>query len=210
MNFDGDTVGGPAKGMEAVIGDWSVAEREGARGLMVDGSHWRNGTPSINIVDQAKRLYGERYAEFLDGVRAFAFFPLVVAEQEPPAGDVRMSIRFYPIAGQIDQGAGIAFGIQPDGTYSGVRANALENNILWFKVVRGKRTLIDTIRNTPTASRTWHTLAVTLRGLEMNVELDGASKFHKTLDAPPHGRVGLWSKADSQVLFDDFRVDGLK
>jgi len=29
------------------------------------------------------------------------------------------------------------------------------------------------------------------------------------LDAPPVGRVGLWSKADSQVLFDDFQVKPL-
>lgn len=43
---------------------------------MVDGSKWRQGTPSASLADQAKRLYGERYAEFLDGVKAFAFFPL--------------------------------------------------------------------------------------------------------------------------------------
>jgi len=33
--------------------------------------------------------------------------------------------------------------------------------------------------------------------------------FEKTLDAEPVGRVGLWSKADSQVLFDDFTVKRL-
>ena len=210
MSFDADPVGGPASGVEAVIGDWIVAEREGARGLMVDGSHWRSGTPSVSLADQARRLYGDRYAEFLDGVRAFAFYPLAVVQQDPPEGDVRMSVRFYPFAGKIDQAAGIAFGIQPDGSYVSVRANALEDNILWARVVRGKRTIIDTIRNTPTPTRTWHTLTVTLRGFEMDVELDGANVFHKTLDAVHHGRVGLWSKADSQVLFDDFRVEQLR
>jgi hypothetical protein len=43
----------------------------------------------------------------------------------------------------------------------------------------------------------------------MNVELDGVNRFRKILDAAPRGRVGLWSKADSQVLFDDFRVQSL-
>ena len=33
--------------------------------------------------------------------------------------------------------------------------------------------------------------------------------FEKTLDAVPTGRVGLWSKADSQVLFDDLLVEHL-
>jgi hypothetical protein len=34
-------------------------------------------------------------------------------------------------------------------------------------------------------------------------------RARKTLDAAPTGRVGLWSKADSQVLFDEFRVEKL-
>ena len=202
-------MGNSAKGIEPIVGDWLIAEREGARGLLVDGTRWRNGTPSASLADQARRLYGERYAEFLDGVRAFAFFPLAVVQQEPPAGNLRLSVRFYPISGKIDKAAGIAFNIQPNGSYAAVRANALEDNLLWFKVVRGKRTLIDTVRGTETPSRTWHTLAIILRGRDMRVELDGKQRFQKTLDALPKGRVGLWSKADSVVLFDDFNVEAL-
>ena len=93
--------------------------------LKVDGSKWRDGTPSANLADQAKRLYGDRYAEFLDGVKAFAFFPLAIAREAPPPRDIRVRLRFYPLAGKIDQAAGIAFGIQTDGSYLGVRANAL-------------------------------------------------------------------------------------
>jgi hypothetical protein len=209
LTFDKDEVGSPGAGVEAVIGDWRVGESAGARGLMVDGSRWRNGTPSANLADQARKLYGDHHAEFLDGVKAFAFFPLALVQQPPPSGDLRLSIRFYPIAGRIDQGAGIAFGAQPDGSYWGVRANALENNILFFHVVRGKRTVLDNVRNTPRASKTWHTLVATFRGKQLTVELDGKQYFQKTLDAPPTGRVGLWSKADSQVLFDEFRVERL-
>lgn len=209
LTFDKDEVGGPAAGIEAVIGDWRIGEAGGARGLMVDGSRWRNGTPSANLADQAKKLYGDHYAEFLDGVKAFAFFPLALVQQTSPGGDVKLSIRFYPIAGRIDQGAGIAFDAQPDGSYWGVRANALENNILFFHVVRGKRTVLDNVRNTPTATKSWHTLVATLRGKQLTVELDGKRYFEKTLDAAPTGRVGLWSKADSQVLFDEFRVERL-
>jgi hypothetical protein len=192
-----------------VVGDWYIAELTGARGLKVDGSKWRSGEPSANLADQAKRLYGDRYAEFLDGVKAFAFFPLAVWKGDPPAGDVRISVRFYPEAGKIDQAAGIAFGVAPDGTYWGARANALEDNLLFFRVVKGRRTVIDTIRNVSTPSRTWHTFAIELRGKQLSVELDGRKRFDKTLDAVPAGRVGLWSKADSQVLFDDFAVTSL-
>jgi hypothetical protein len=76
ISFNDDKPGGPPAEFEAVIGDWSVAELGGQRGLMVDGGKWRHGTPSASLADQAKRLYGDRYAEFLDGVKAFAFFPL--------------------------------------------------------------------------------------------------------------------------------------
>ena len=198
-----------ADGIEPVIGDWSIAEAGGAKGLMVDGTHWRNGTPSVSLADQAKKLYGDRYAEFLDGVKAFAFFPLAIVSAPPPAGDLRMSIKFYPIAGKIDQGAGIAFGVQPDGSYWGVRANALEDNLLYFHVVKGKRTVLDVVRDVPTPTKQWHTLVVTLKGKQLAAELDGKPRFTKTLDAVPTGRVGLWSKADSNVLFDEFRAEPL-
>lgn len=209
MTFDAEAVGEPSAVFEGVVGDWYVAEQSGARGLEVDGGKWRNGTPSANLADQAKRLYGDRYAEFLDGVKAFAFFPFAVFKSDPPKGDLRISVRFLPLAGKIDQAAGIAFGVAPDGTYFGIRANALEDNILYFRVVKGKRTVIDDIRNVPTPTKVWHTLAVELRGQHVSAELDGKKRFEKTLEAVPVGRVGLWSKADSQVLFDDFKVESL-
>jgi hypothetical protein len=204
--FDGETVGGPSSAFEAVVGDWRVAQAGGATGFEVDGSKWRDGIPSSNLADQAKRLYGDRYAEFLDGVKAFAFYPLAIYKEPPPAGDMRVSVRFYPIAGKIDQGAGIAFGITPSGSYHGVRANALEDNLLYFTVTKGKRNVIDTVRNVPTPTRAWHTLVLELRGKSLVVKVDDATRFEKTLDSVPVGRIGLWSKADSQVLFDDFEV----
>ncbi|MFO0646430.1 MAG: hypothetical protein U0326_09350 [Polyangiales bacterium] len=87
-----------------------------------------------------------------------------------------------------------------------MRANALEDNLLFFRVVRGRRTIVDTVRGVTTSTRAWHTLAVTIRGRHLVAELDGTRRHERDLDAPPSGRVGLWSKADSQVLFDDFEV----
>jgi hypothetical protein len=204
VNFDKDAVGAPPADFEPVVGDWYVAEKNGARGLLVDGGKWRQGTPSASLADQAKRLYGERYAEFLDGVKAFAFFPLAVYKGDCTGQDLVLSVRFYPIAGRIDQGAGIAWSVAPDGSYFGVRANALEDNMLFFRVVRGKRTILENVRGVSTSTRAWHTLKVTLRGKALSAELDGKQRLKRELDAPASGRCGLWSKADSQVLFDDF------
>ena len=206
VTFEHDATGGPAAQFEAVVGDWRVADVAGAHGLFVDGAQWRQGTPSATLADQARRLYGDRYAEFLDGVKAFAFFPLAVWQGECPTGDLNLSVRFWPQAGRIDQAAGLVWSVAPDGSYTGVRANALEDNLLFFQVVRGKRTILETVRGVSTPSRTWHVLGVTLRGHAMSVRLDGREILAREIDAPAQGRCGLWSKADSQVLFDDFTV----
>src|SRR5262249_5021431 len=113
LTFDHDPAGQPPSTFEPVVGDWYVTDLAGARGLMVDGSRWRQGVPSANLADQARRLYGERYAEFLDGVKAFAFFPLAVYTGECPSGDLALSVRFFPQAGRIDPGGGLAWSIAP-------------------------------------------------------------------------------------------------
>jgi hypothetical protein len=205
LGFNAEKVGGPAASFEAVIGDWYIGQADRQTGLMVDGTRWRQGTPSANLADQAKRLYGDRYAEFLDGVKAFAFFPLAVWTGDC-AGDRKLSVRFYPIAGRIDQAAGIVYDAQKDGSYWGVRANALENNLLFFKVVKGKRSILDNIRGVETATRTWHTLELTIKATDLTAKLDGTERLHRALEHAPTGRCGLWSKADSKVLFDDFTV----
>lgn len=210
VDFNAQTVGGPSTDFEAVVGDWYVAQAAGARALRVDGSRWRQGTPSASLADQARRLYGDRYAEFLDGVRSFAFFPLAVYRGTALAANFRASVRFYPQDGRIDQAAGIAFDIQPNGNYLTVRANALEDNILFCRVLRGRRSIVETIRNTPTSTRSWHTLVVSVRGRRLTADLDGVPRMARDLESVPTGRLGLWSKADSQVLFDDFRIDRLE
>jgi hypothetical protein len=206
VSFDADALGGPAAELEPVIGAWYVAEDGGQRGLRVDGAKWQQGTASDALVAQAERLYGPKGPEFVGGVKGAASFPLAIWTREPPKGDLGISVRFYPEAGKIDQGAGIVFGVAADGSYWGVRANALEGNLLFFHVVRGQRTVLGDVREVPTPSKTWHTLALEIHGRRILAMVDGEKRLEKTLTATPAGLVGLWSKADSQVLFDDFTV----
>src|SRR4051812_44083292 len=78
VTFDEDKAGGPPKSFEGVVGVWYAGEADGKKGLMVDGTRWREGTPSANLADQAKKLYGDRSTEFVDGVKPFASFPLAI------------------------------------------------------------------------------------------------------------------------------------
>jgi hypothetical protein len=60
------------------------------------------------------------------------------------------------------------------------------------------------VRNTPTASRQWHELKVRIAGTKVEGYLDGQRYLEHTLAEPVSGRIGLWSKADSHVYFDEF------
>lgn len=133
---------------------------------------------------------------------------LAVLRQGAPPGNVRVSVRFQALDGAIDQAAGIAFAIG-EGSYLAVRANALEGGLALFKFVSGKRKIIENLRDVPVSSKAWHTLSIELRGAKLDVFLDGQRKLERTLDAAPSGALGLWSRADSKVVFDDFTVTPL-
>ena len=60
--------------------------------------------------------------------------------------------------------------------------------------------------NTPTPTRQWHDLKVRIAGPKVAAYLDGKLYLEHTLTEPVSGRIGLWSKADSHMYFDDFTV----
>src|SRR5262249_3538042 len=151
-------------------------------------------------------LYGDRYAEFLDRVQAYAYFPYVVAKDVADFRDGEISVRFEGISGRIDQGARILFNLKPNGDYLTVRANPLENNLVLWKFEKGKRSSVKWIRNTPTPTRQWHDLKVHIAGPKITAYLDGKRYLEHVLPEPVSGRIGLWSKADSHMYFDDFTV----
>ena len=62
--------------------------------------------------------------------------------------------------------------------------------MLFFRVVHGKRTVLETVRNVQTPTRTWHTLAVDAPRQARRVELDGKERLKRELEAPPAGRSG--------------------
>ena len=49
-------------------------------------------------------------------------------------------------------------------------------------------------------------LQVRIAGATVEGYLDGKLYLEHTLPEPVAGRIGLWSKADSHVYFDDFTV----
>lgn len=205
--FGSETVGAEPKSLAAVVGNWIVVDDSGHKRLSVNGSKWAQGQPSAGLADKARALYGERYAEFLDNVRSYAYFPISVASAPMDFREGTITVQFKGVAGRIDQAAGILFNVQPNGDYLTLRANCLEDNLVLFKYERGSRSSVKWVRNTPTPSGQWHELKLTVAGKRVDGWLDGVHYLTHDLPAPVSGRVGLWSKADSVVYFDDFRVE---
>src|SRR5215469_7136400 len=87
-----------------------------------------------------------------------------------------------------------------------VRANPLENNLVLWKFEKGKRSSVKWIRNTPTATHQWHDLKVRIAGTKVEGYLDGKLYLEHVLSEPVSGRIGLWSKADSHMYFDNYTV----
>jgi hypothetical protein len=206
IDFSSENVGAEPKSFLSVVGVWRVETDEGKKVLVVDGRQWKEGQASAGLADKARALYGERYAEFLDRVQAYAYFPYVVAKDVDDFHNGEISVRFEGISGRIDQGAGILFNLKPNGDYLTLRANPLENNLVLWKFEKGKRSSVKWIRNTPTATRQWHDLKVRIAGTKVEGYLDGKLYLEHVLSEPVTGRIGLWSKADSHMYFDNYSV----
>ena len=206
VDFSDETVGAEPKSFVGVVGVWRIEADGNNKVLVVDGRQWKEGQTAAGIADKARALYGDRYAEFLDRVQAYAYFPYAVAKDVADFRNGEISVRFEGISGRIDQGAGILFNLKTNGDYLTVRANPLENNLVLWKFEKGKRSSVKWIRDTPTATRQWHDLKVRVAGTKLEAYLEGKRYLEHVLPAPVSGRVGLWSKADSHMYFDDYTV----
>lgn len=134
-------------------------------------------------------------------------FPLAIAK-EGTWKDVALSVRARPVSGKVDQAFGLVWRYQNEDNYYIARCNADEDNCAIYHVVRGSRRPFQS-RNVRVASKTWHDLKVEAIGDHFTVWYDG----QKVLDAKDRtfqdaGRVGLWTKADSVVQFDDLSIEG--
>lgn len=204
IDFSDKTVGAEPKSFLSVVGVWRMETEANKKVLAVDGRQWKEGQSSAGIADKARALYGERYAEFLDRVQAFAYYPYAVFKEVSDFRNGEITVRFEGLSAQIDQGAGILFNLKPNGDYLTVRANCLENNLVLWKFEKGRRSQVKWVRDTPTATRQWHDLKVRIAGAKVEAYLDGKLYLEHTLPEPVSGRIGLWSKADSHMLFNDF------
>ena len=140
-------------------------------------------------------------------------FPLAILD-DIVSEDLDMSVRFRPVTGRVDQAAGLVWRYRDANNYYIVRANALEGNVVLYKVQNGKRAdlpLKGTGRTygkkTDVPKNAWSQLGVTARGPLFTVSINGLGLYQvEDTTFTGAGKVGVWTKADSVTYFDDFTI----
>jgi hypothetical protein len=177
VDFKGEMPGAPSSQFGPTLGNWHIDK---------DGS---------TIVYAA------------DGREKGTAFPVSILKGFENFRRGSIEATFKPISGKEDQAAGIAFNVKSTGDYLVVRANALEDNLILFKVEKGRRSSLNEVNNVPTPSGRWHDLKVVINGKKIEGYLDGKKYFEYTYKANISAGIGLWSKSDSYVFFDKFMVE---
>src|SRR5215467_9263176 len=132
-----------------------------------------------------------------------ATFPVCIKD-DTSLRDGFVEVKFKPVSGKEDQAGGVIWRCKDKDNYYISRANALEDNVTIYHTVNGKRSEKKRI-NTKVVSGQWHTLRVDFKDNYFVVTFDGKKAFTWKDDTiKDAGKVGVWTKADSTTLFDDF------
>lgn len=135
-----------------------------------------------------------------------ALFNLCVAD-DTSYKDVEVIVAFKAMKGVNDQGGGVCWRYQDANNYYIARMNPLEDNYRLYRVVAGKRIQLATKEDLKVLVGTWHTLTITMVGDHIECSLDGKKHLEAKDDTfTKTGKVGLWTKADAQTYFDDFKI----
>jgi len=132
-----------------------------------------------------------------------ATYPVCIKEHTR-VKDGFVEVKFKPVSGKEDQAGGVIWRCQDADNYYIARANALEDNVTIYHTIKGRRVSFKNV-NEKVASGVWHTLRVDFEANNLSVTFDG-KKVIEANDDSLHdaGKVGVWTKADSVTLFDDF------
>ncbi len=135
-----------------------------------------------------------------------ATFPVCI-QTNARIKDGFVEVKFKPVSGKKDQAGGVIWRCQDADNYYVARANALEDNVTIYHTIQGKRVSFKNV-SIKVPPGVWHTLRVDFEGNRFVVTFDGEEVIEAQDNSfTEAGKVGLWTKADSVTLFDDFSYE---
>ena len=196
-----------AQGSRPVIVDLSTLSAN----LEPDFTLWRTGEGEAGkwtIVADPTAVNGQALGQ-LSNDRTDYRFPLAI--YKPYSGkDLEFSVRFKAVAGTVDEAGGIVLRLSTPDDYYVARANALEDNVRFYRVVKGRREQLAGADLKVSANQ-WHTLTLRAEGERFTVSFDGNALFSaQDGNFRDAGKVALWTKADSVTYFDTISITSLE
>jgi hypothetical protein len=206
-DFSADRVGGPPRSFSTPTGFWSVGTLDGGKPVLFeDGTQWANANHGTILADQAKALYGDRWAEFVEDLPETAYFPLAIFSPVANFSQGTLSMRYEIVGGDSDQDFGILFNYLPNGDFMSLRGDSQENTLAVLAVSQGRQTTLTRAREVPVNFGQWHDLQLVSLGNNLSGWVDGTKYVDLTLDGPISGRVGVYAKTDTTAVVDSFGV----
>lgn len=184
-------------------GDWKRIIKDDHAYCLQDGSK-AGFSISSGVAGIMGKVVGQALQDFLDNIEAYYYFPIAVAKGREISDGI-VSVRVQPVSGHIDRAGGIAFGIQNVNNYFVLRINALEDNVILFEYINGKR-IQRVVAKEKIVSNEWYNLSVEIRGNIVKGYLENRLAIEYIAEKPVKGFVGLWTKADSVTCFDELTV----
>jgi 3-keto-disaccharide hydrolase len=185
-NFDKEVVG-----QRAI--HWRVAETNGSGKI---------GTWTIAMDDTAPSTPNVLKLETKADDRTYN---LLIAEKTS-FKDLDLRVRIKANSGKEDQGGGVIWRCKDENNYYICRINPLEGNFRVYKVEKGKRTQLESVK-LETKSGQWHEVRAVMVGDKIECYMDGKKYLEARDDTfRDAGTIGLWTKADASSSFDDVAV----
>lgn len=208
--LNGETIDFEQAARGRLPSDWSEAATSAGWFTAITG---KGKPPQWEVLPDATAPSGSKILAQLSDDRTSGRFPLAVYGRADLVNG-KVQVKFKPISGSVDQAAGLVWRYRDENNYYIVRANALEDNVVLYKVENGKRSALSPIgrkgdygvKHTVPANK-WSTLGVAFADSTFTVSFDGKQLFEvQDSTFAGAGKVGLWTKADSVTHFDDFEV----
>jgi pyruvate,water dikinase len=184
-------------------GRWQLRQDDGRSICVQDGMPFGNRI-GTRLAGTLARIAGAKATAFLDNIAAYYYFPLAIA-RTASVGEAVLRLRLRPVAGRIDRAGGIAFAIRDADNYLVLRINALENNVTLFEFRNGRRQALASA-DRKLITGLWYDLQVDIRADAIIGSVDCETVLTVAIDQAPTGFIGLWTKADSTIWFDDLTI----